>query len=99
MVDVPVFISSAYNNGVWHSFFAIRLDSVAIFDPSSGQYKDFAFELLNTQIDFINALDCPEDGRSVSLRFVCHPDPSFFKGRIDVAVLVCVRKGSLTGGD
>lgn len=90
MPDASVFIHSASNNGVWFSFFAPRLDSVATFDPSFGQHKDFAFELLNAQIDLINALDCPEDGRTISLRFICHPDPSFFKGRIDVAVLVNV---------
>ncbi len=78
--------------GRWHSFFAVRLASVTVFDPSSGgDYRDFAFRLLNRQIDFINSLDCPEDGRAFDLRFICRPDGSLHtRGSIDVVLISMV---------
>ncbi|NOZ25742.1 MAG: DUF87 domain-containing protein, partial [Nitrospirae bacterium] len=54
-------------------------------------YRDFAFRLLNRQIDFINSLDCPEDGRAFDLRFICRPDSSLHtRGRIDVVLVSMV---------
>lgn len=78
--------------GKWHSFFALRLASVTVFDPASGgDYRDFAFKLLNRQIDFINSLDCPEDGRAFELRFICRPDAALHtRGRIDVVLISMV---------
>lgn len=90
MTNVPAFIYTALKDNLWHSFFAIKLDSIAAFDPSSGSHKEFAFELLNRQIDFINTLDCPEDGRSINLRFICRPDAAIYRGSIDASVLIGV---------
>ncbi|NOZ68772.1 MAG: hypothetical protein GXP46_05910, partial [Deferribacteres bacterium] len=57
-MDNP-YIHTIRKSGLWHSFFALRLVSVRAFDPAAGDYRDFAFRLLNRQIDFINSLDCP----------------------------------------
>ncbi len=91
MAQIEPFIQTISRNKRWYSYFAIRLESVADFDPRQNEYKDFVLELLNRQIDFINTLDCPEDERVVNLRFVCRPDSSFYRsGKIDVGVIVRV---------
>jgi hypothetical protein len=89
ITEFTPFIYTEQKGGIWHSFFAVKLDALSVFDSSQGKYKDFAFELLNRQIDFINTLDCPEDNRVINLRFICHPDASFYrKGRIDIVLIV-----------
>ncbi|GBE36789.1 AAA-like domain protein [bacterium BMS3Bbin07] len=91
MRDLKPYIYTNKKSGKWHSFFAVRLASVTVFDPSSGDYKDFAFKLLNRQIDFINSLDCPEDGRAFELRFICRPDRTLHvRGRIDIVLIAMV---------
>ncbi|HEB76532.1 MAG TPA: hypothetical protein ENJ04_09295 [Nitrospirae bacterium] len=92
MKGLTPYIHTARKDGRWHAFFGVRLASVAAFDPSAGgDYRDFAFRLLNRQIDFINSLDCPEDGRAFELRFICRPDDSLhIRGRIEVVLIAMV---------
>jgi len=82
------FVHTVSKNDIWNSFFAIKLKSVSTFDPSQRKFSDFAFELLNRQIDFINTLDCPEDNRVINLRFICKPDSSFYRrGKINIVII------------
>ncbi|MBI4687728.1 MAG: type IV secretion system DNA-binding domain-containing protein [Nitrospirae bacterium] len=89
MAEQLPYIFSRQREGKWYTFFAIKLNSILTFDPEHGEHKNFAFELLNRQIDFINTLDCPEDERVINLRFICRPDPSFYRrGKIDVVLII-----------
>jgi len=88
---ITPYIHIAEKHSKWHAFFAIRLASIIAFNPSSGEYKAFAFELLNRQIDFLNSLDRPEDDVTFELRIICgHPEGDQARGRIVVVLIAKV---------
>jgi hypothetical protein len=95
MKNLQPYIQVFKKQDVWHSLFGIRLGSIAVFDLTGGvEYKNFAFELLNRQIDFINSLDCQTDDRAFELRFICRPDRELSsRGTIDVALFTKVSDG------
>lgn len=78
--------------GGFDALFAVRLESIVVFDPSDGSHSDFSFSILNRQIDLINSLAQPEDGRVANLRYICRPDPEYYRrGSVEIAFVGRVR--------
>jgi hypothetical protein len=72
----------------WEGVFAICLIACHAEREGAERSEEVAARRLREQVDFINALFCPEPSRAFALRYITHPHPtSFSAGSIEVALL------------
>lgn len=79
---------SAEAGGQWDGVFAIRLMACPTERKEGMRSDEVTAQRLQEQVDFINALFCPEPPRAFAMRYIAQPHPtSFSAGSIEVALL------------
>jgi len=72
----------------WNGVFAVRLTACPAEREGGVRSEEVAARRLQEQVDFINALFCPQPPRAFALRYMSQPHPtSFSAGNIEVALL------------